>query len=163
VCLQGHQHHIRDGAAVDPEHSCEELAVTTVVQQFLHTQEGSAIRWNCRGCRHGYPSVTPCCNKTLCSSIKGHSLVQVIDVTLAMIEVMLLSVTPWDPLGEDSEAPESMLGTMLANLLLSPHNLALGGLHAANWEVIGEEDDHETCNWSSWSQPPPHPASWKSR
>jgi hypothetical protein len=69
-------------------------------------------------------------------------------MTLAMIEVMLLSVTPWDPLAEDSEAPESMSGTMLANLLLSPHNLALGGLQAANWEVIGEKDDNGTCRCS---------------
>ena len=24
ICLQGHQHHIRDGAAVDTDHTCEE-------------------------------------------------------------------------------------------------------------------------------------------
>jgi hypothetical protein len=69
-------------------------------------------------------------------------------MTLAMIKEMLLSVTPWDPLAEDSEAPESMSGTMLANLLLSPHNLALGGLQAANWEVVGEDDDPGTCRCS---------------
>ena len=119
-----------------------------MVQQFLHTREGSALRWNCRGCRQGYHSGTPRCSKTLCSSIKGHSLAQVSEMTLAMIKEMLLSLTPWDPLAEDSEAPESMSGTMLANLLLSPHNLALGGLQAANWEVIGEEDDHGTCRCS---------------
>ena len=66
-------------------------------------------------------------------------------MTLAMLEGMLLSVTPWDPLAEDSEAPESLTGTMLASLLLSPHNLALGGLQAVNWEVIGEEEDLGTC------------------
>ena len=129
VCLQGHQH-IRDGEPVDPEHACEESEVTTVVQQFLHTREGSALRWNCKGCRQGYHSGTPCCRKTLCSTIKGHSLVQVSDMTLAMIKEMLLSVTPWDPLDEDSEAPESMSGAILANLLLSPHNMALDGLQA---------------------------------
>jgi hypothetical protein len=37
---------------------------------------------------------------------------------------------------------------MLANLLLSPHNLALGGLQAANWEVMCAEDDHGTCRCS---------------
>jgi hypothetical protein len=79
---------------VDPEHSCEESVVMNMMKQFLHTQDGSAIRWNCKGCHHGYHSGTPRCNKTLCASIKGHSLVHVIDMTLAMIEVMLLSVTP---------------------------------------------------------------------
>ena len=65
-----------------------------------------------------------------------------------MIKEMLLSVTPWDPLAEDSEAPESMSGAMLASLLLSPHNLALGGLQAAHWEVVGEDDDPGTCRCS---------------
>jgi hypothetical protein len=87
-------------------------------------------------------------NPVVYASIKGHSLVQVIDMTLAMIEVMLLSVTPWDPLAEDSEAPDSLSCNILANLLLSPHNLALGGVQAANWEVIGQEDDHGTCRCS---------------
>ena len=145
MCLQGHQHHIRDGQAVDPEHSCEESVVTTVVRQFLRSQQGCSIRWNCMGCRHGYNSSTARCNKSICSSIKGHTLAQVTEMTLAMLEGMLLSVTPWDPLAEDSEAPESLSGTMLASLLLSPHNLALGGLQAVNWEVIGEEEDLGTC------------------
>jgi hypothetical protein len=133
---------------VDPEHTCEESVVVNMVRQFLHTQEGSAIRWNCRGSRHGYHSGIPRCNKTLCASIKGHSLAQVVDITLAMIEVTVRSVTPWDPLAENSEAPETLSGNMLANLLLSPHNQALGGLQAANWEVICPEDDHGTCRCS---------------
>ena len=148
ICLQGHQHHIRDGAAVDTDHTCEESVVVNVVRQFLHTQEGSTVRWNCRGCRHRYHSGTPKCNKSLCAAIRGHTLAQVVDLTLSQIETMLHSVTSWDPLAEDSEAPETLSGHMLAVFLLSPHNQNLGGLTAANWEVICPEDDIGTCRCS---------------
>ena len=148
ICLQGHQHHICDGAAVDTDHTWEESVVMNVVRQFLHTQEGSSIRWNCRGCRHGHHSGTPKCNKSLCAAIRGQTLAQVVVLTLSEIETMLHSVTSWDPLAEDSEAPETLSGHMLAVLLLSPHNQNLGGLTAANWEVICPEDDRGTCRCS---------------
>ena len=86
--------------------------------------------------------------ESLCASIRGHTLAQVVDITMAMIETMLHSVTSWDPLAEDSEAPVTLSGHIMAVLLLSPHNQSLGGLQAANWEVICPEDDHGTCRCS---------------
>ena len=98
ICLQGQQHHIRDGTAVDTTHNCEESDIKNVVKTFLHTKEGSSVRWTCRGCRHAYHHGTPKCNKTMCATIRGHTLAQVVDLTLAQVEAMLLSVKSWDPL-----------------------------------------------------------------
>ena len=81
----------------------------------------------------------------MCATIRGHTLAQVVDLTLAQVEAMLLSVKSWDPLALESEAPETLSGQMLAILLLSPHNQNMGGLTAANWEVITPKEDYGTC------------------
>ena len=81
----------------------------------------------------------------MCATIRGHTLAQVVDLTLAQVEAMLLSVKSWDPLALEIEAPETLSGQMLAILLLSPHNQNLGGLTAANWEVITPDEDNGTC------------------
>ena len=145
ICLQGQQHHVRDGTAVDTTHNCEESDVKNLLKTFLNTKEGFSVRWTCIGCRHAYTHGTPKCNKTMCATIRGHTLAQVVDLTLAQVEAMLLSVKSWDPLALESEAPETLSGQMLAILLLSPHNQNLGGLTAANWEVITPEEDYGTC------------------
>ena len=49
---------------------------------------------------------------------------------------MLRQIQSWDPLHLDNDAPETMTGNMLAELVLSPHNSHLRGLCAANWEVV---------------------------
>ena len=51
----------------------------------------------------------------------------------------------WDPTQADSEAPETMSGNMLAELVLSPHNSHLSGLCATSWEVVTKEDDNGSC------------------
>ena len=117
ICLQGQQHHIRDGTAVDTTHNCEESDVKNMVKNFLDTNEGALVRWTCRGYRHAYKQDTP-----KCATIRGHTLAQVVDLTLAQVEAMLLSVKSWDPLALESKAPETLSGQMLAVLLLSPHN-----------------------------------------
>ena len=145
ICLLGQQHHVRDGTAVDTTHNCMESDVKNVVRKFLDTSEGASVRWTCRGCRRGYHHDTPKCNKTVCATVGGHTLAQVVDLTLAQVEAMLLSVKSWDPLALESKAPETLSGQMLAILLLSPHNQNMGGLTAANWEVITPEEDYGTC------------------
>ena len=70
---------------------CEESDVKT----FLNTKEGSSVWWTRRGCRHAYTQGTPKCNKTMCATIRGH--------TLAQVEAML-SVKSWDPLALESDA-----------------------------------------------------------
>jgi hypothetical protein len=81
----------------------------------------------------------------MCSTIKGHTQAQVVDMMLIQVEAMLLNVQSWDPLAPDSDAPEAMSGQMLAVLLLSPNNSHLSGLCAANWEVVTVEDDNGSC------------------
>ena len=122
ICMQGQQHHIKDGSSIDPDHTCEESDITTVLRNFLRTMEGNMTRWSCMGCRHNYHHGTAVCSKLLCSTIRGHTQAQVVDMMMSKVGAMLLNVQSWDPLAPDSDAPETMSGQMLAVLLLSPHN-----------------------------------------
>ena len=141
----GLPHHIWDGSSIDPDHTCEESDVTMVSTNFLRTKEGNMVRWSCMGCRHSYHHGTAACSKLECSTICGHTKGQVIKLMMYQVGSMLRQIQSWDPLHPDSDAPETMTGNMLAELVLSPHNSHLRGLCAANWEVVTEDDDISTC------------------
>ena len=64
---------------------------------------------------------------------------------MSQVGTMLQQVLSWDPTQADSEAPETMSGNMLAELILSPHNSHLSGLCAASWEVVTKDDDNGSC------------------
>ena len=114
TCKHGSPHHIRDGSSIDPEHTCEESDVTTVLTNCLQTKEGRKVRWSCMGCRNSYHHDTAACSKLECSTIGGHKQGQVTRMLMSQVGTMLQQVLRWDPTQADSEAPETMTGNMLA-------------------------------------------------
>ena len=59
---------------------------------------------------------------------------------------MLRRLVSWDPvLDNSSDSPELLSGSMLAEMLLSPHNRSMTGLLAGPWEAVNATDDPGTC------------------
>ena len=57
----------------------------------------------------------------------------------------LLAVDP--VLDNSSDSPELLSGSMLAEILLSPHNRSLTGLLAGEWEAVDADENPGMCRF----------------
>ena len=59
---------------------------------------------------------------------------------------MLRRLVAWDPvLDNSSDSPELLSGSMLADMLLLPHNRHMSGLFFGGWEAVDASDDPGSC------------------
>ena len=145
TCSAGYPHQVSDGTPLDADHSCAEGSATAMLSAFLRTALIHKMRWSCMGCRHSYHSGTKSCPKSDCQAIRGHTLYEVEMVLVERLSEMLIGLVSWDPvLDTSSDCPELLSGSMMAEMLLSPHNRNLTGLLAGAWDAVDEEDNPGT-------------------
>ena len=79
----------------------------------------------------------PVCPRVDCRQIRGHTLYEAEKVLVERLNTMLRRLVAWDPvLDNSSDSPELLRGSMLADLLLSPHNRSMIGLLFRAWESL---------------------------
>ena len=146
TCSYGYPHQVSDGTPLDADHSCAEGSATAVLSIFLRTALIHKLRWSCLGCRHSYHSGTKSCPKRACQAIRRHTLYEAEMVLVERLSEMLRRLVSRDPvLDNSSDSPELLSGSMLAEMLLSPHNRSMTGLLAGAWEAVDADDDPGTC------------------
>ena len=88
----------------------------------------------------------PVCPRVDCRQIRGHTLYEAEKVLVERLDTMLRRLVEWDPvLDNSSDSPELLSGSMVADLLLSPHNRSTSGLLFGAWEAVDGSDDPGTC------------------
>ena len=140
-CQEGEAHHLSSGAAVAPDHTCEDSTLPKAILNHLERFPGtwSVLPWTCLVCDQDNDGMREHCSTLSCPEDKG-SRAHALNTVLESIGQELTLINE-----EDTENSELLSIRFMIELLFSPHNRYNQGLLKEAFIVPVESENPCAC------------------